>query len=47
MCPQKLIQPHFQEYDEFDAYCRKRFKTWDKRLEKFEAARKKEAEKDI
>jgi len=36
---------YFQEYDEFDAYCRKRFKTWDKRLEKFEAARKKEAQK--
>ena len=28
---------YFQTFDELDAYCRKRFKTWDKRLEKFEA----------
>ena len=28
---------YFQTYDELDAYCRQRFKTWDKRLEKFEA----------
>ncbi len=37
---------YFQHYDEFDAYCRKRFKTWDKRIEKFEAARAKEAAKE-
>ncbi len=34
---------YFQSYDEFDVYCRNRFKTWDKRLAKFEAARAKEA----
>lgn len=28
---------YFQTFEELDAYCRKRFKTWDKRLEKFEA----------
>ncbi len=28
---------YFQTYEELDAYCRQRFKTWDKRLEKFEA----------
>lgn len=30
---------YFQNFEELDAYCRKRFKTWDKRIEKFEAER--------
>lgn len=32
---------YFQTYEEFNDYCRKRFKTWDKRIEKFEAQRAK------
>ncbi len=32
---------YFQTFTELDAYCRKRFKGWDKRLEKFEARRQK------
>ena len=32
---------YFQTYDELDAYCRTRFKTWDRRLEKFEVQRAK------
>jgi len=28
---------YFTSFDELDAYCRKRFRTWDKRIEKFEA----------
>lgn len=36
---------YFQTFDELDNYCRKRFRTWDKRLEKFEAEQAKEREK--
>ncbi|WP_422447905.1 MULTISPECIES: YkgJ family cysteine cluster protein [unclassified Endozoicomonas] len=32
---------YFQTYDELDAYCRTRFKNWDKRLEKYEVERAK------
>ncbi|MFT5592307.1 MAG: Fe-S-cluster containining protein [Oceanicoccus sp.] len=36
---------YFQAFEELDNYCRKRFKTWDKRLEKFEAEQAKERAK--
>ena len=37
---------YFQKYEELDEYCRKRFKTWDKRFEKFEEEREKEAKRE-
>jgi len=36
---------YFQNYQQLDHYCRKRFKTWDKRLAEFEKNRKKKQQK--
>nr|MDJ1539633.1 YkgJ family cysteine cluster protein [Bermanella sp. WJH001] len=36
---------YFQTFEKLDNYCRKRFKTWDKRLEKFEEEQAKAKQK--